>query len=82
MWGQAMNTTDKVTMVAQLMLSVLLFVGFFVALYMAWFSPHTIDPSRLRIIDTMVGVLGTTFAMVISFWFARQRNAVKEVPNE
>lgn len=71
-----MTTTDKVTMGAQIVLSILLFIGFFVALYVAWFSPHKIDPDRLRVIDTMVGVLGTTFAMVISFWFARQRNAV------
>jgi protein-S-isoprenylcysteine O-methyltransferase Ste14 len=73
-----MTTTDKVTMVAQIVLSVLLFLGFFLALYFAWFSNAEISDQRLRIIDTMVGVLGTTFAMVISFWFARQRNAVKE----
>lgn len=70
--------TDVVAMVAQLVLSVLLFVGFFVALYVAWFSPVKIDPDRLRIIDTMVGVLGAAFIAVVSFWFARQRNAVAE----
>jgi ABC-type sulfate transport system permease component len=77
-----MNQTDRITMVAQVMLTALLFVGFHVALYLAWFSPHTLEPERYRVIDTMVGVLGATFTMVVSFWFARQRNAVKEVPNE
>lgn len=71
-----MTTTDKVTMGAQIVLSILLFIGFHVALYLAWFSPHQIDPERLRIIDTMVGVLGAAFTMTIAFWFARQRNAV------
>lgn len=73
-----MTMTDRVTMVAQLVLSILLFAGFFIALYLAWFSPHTLEPERYRVIDTMVGVLGATFTMVVGFWFARQRNAVKE----
>ena len=73
-----MTTTDKVTMGAQILLSMLLFIGFFVALYMAWFSPVQISAERLRIVDTMVGVLGATFTMVIGFWFARQRNAVAQ----
>ena len=77
-----MKTIDKITMIAQLTLSVLLFLGFFVALYLAWFSNVTISAERLRVVDTMVGVLGTAFAMVISFWFARQRNAVKEEPDD
>jgi arginine exporter protein ArgO len=78
-----MSTTDRITMIAQIVLSILLFIGFHVALYLAWFSPHEIDPERLRIIDTMVGVLGAAFTMTIAFWFARQRNAVAapESPN-
>lgn len=69
---------DTIAMVAQLVLSVLLFVGFFLAMYFAWFSDTKITIERLRLLDTMVGVLGTTFTMVISFWFARQRNSVAE----
>jgi hypothetical protein len=77
-----MTTIDRITLVAQLFLTALLFVGFHVALYLAWFSPHTLEPERYRVIDTMVGVLGATFTMVVSFWFARQRNAVKEAPDD
>jgi hypothetical protein len=73
---------DTVTMLAQLTLSLLLFMGFFVALYVAWFSPVKVEADRLRVIDTMVGVLGATFTMVVGFWFARQRNAVAEKTNE
>lgn len=77
-----MSKSDRVTMGAQIVLSVLLFIGFFLALYIAWFSDVKIEDGRLRIIDTMVGVLGATFTMIVSFWFARQRNAVKEAPSE
>lgn len=68
--------TDNITLVAQLMLSVLLIVGFFGALYIAWFSHSAVSPERLRVIDTMVGALGSMVMAVVTYWFARQRNAV------
>lgn len=68
-------TVEKITLVAQFLLTMVLFAGFFIAFYIAWFSSVVIDDGRLRIIDTMVGSLGTMTAMAAAYWFARQRNA-------
>lgn len=74
---------DKVTfytLIAQAALSVVLVAGFFLSLAFAWFSNVEIPPERLRVIDTMNGSLGAAFIAVVSYWFARQRNAVAEAP--
>ena len=73
---------DRITAIAQLTLSIILVTGFFGALYIAWFSSSSIEPERLRIIDTMVGALGTMVMAVVTYWFARQRNAVTDARAE
>lgn len=67
---------ERITLIAQLSLSYLLIGGFGWALHLAWFAQIDIAPERLRIIDTMVGSLGTMVMAVVTYWFARQRNAV------
>lgn len=71
-------TTDRITVIAQLALSAVLIIGFFGALYVAWFSNSGIPADNLRIIDTMVGTLAGMTSSVIAYWFARQRNAVAD----
>lgn len=73
-------TIEKITLTAQLVLSLVLILGFFGALYIAWFSDSAIADARLRIIDTMVGALGTMVMAVVTYWFARQRNASADKP--
>ena len=72
--------SERITLVAQLILSILLFGAFGWALYLAWYASGEIQAERLRIIDTMVGSLGTMVMAVVTYWFARQRNAVAEKP--
>lgn len=67
---------ERITLIAQLVLSLLVFSSFDIALYMAWFAQGEIPAERLRIVDTMVGSLGTLLTVVGAYWFARQRNAI------
>lgn len=69
---------DRITIVAQLAITVLVVLGFFAMLGLVTLGRATLDPAQIRLADTMVGVLGTILTQIVAYWFARQRNAVAQ----
>lgn len=69
---------DRITIVAQLAITVLVVLGFFSMLGLVTLGRATLDPAQIRLADTMVGVLGTILTQIVAYWFARQRNAVAQ----
>ncbi|MCW5568773.1 MAG: hypothetical protein KIS84_11160 [Dokdonella sp.] len=71
-------STERVTIVAQLAITVLVVLGFFGMLALVTLGRAKLDPAQIRLADTMVGVLGTILTQIVAYWFARQRNAVAQ----
>lgn len=62
-------------MTAQVVLSVVFCGGYFLILYL-FISGHVKPPSDYKeMIMTLIGVLTAGVGQVLSFWFARQREA-------
>lgn len=68
---------ERITAIAQAVLTLILVLGFFAGIYLAWFADVEISPERLRIVDTMNGVAGSLAMMAAGFWLQRQRNTDK-----
>lgn len=69
---------DRVTIIAQLAITVLVVLGFFAMLGLVTLGRAKLDPAQIRLADTMVGVLGTILTQIVAYWFARQRNAIAQ----
>jgi hypothetical protein len=68
-----MNPTEKITMIAQLLLSVLFVAGYFlvVAGFMLGYVQVPVDYKEAFM--ALLGVATASVVQLFSFWFARQR---------
>lgn len=64
---------ERVIAFAQICLTVLFTLGFFLVTAIVLFGRASIPADQLRLADTLFGVLGTIMAQQSSYWFARQR---------
>lgn len=71
---------EHVVLLAQLLLTGTLFIGFFVVLLAVTLGRATIPADQMRVMDTLCGVLGTLCTQAASYWFARMRAPDVPIP--
>ncbi len=72
---------EHLILIAQLLLTGTLFIGFFVILGMVTLGRATIPQDQVRLMDTLCGVLGTLCTQAAAYWFARQRSSDSVIPS-
>jgi hypothetical protein len=73
--------SDRITLVAQLAITLIVVVGFFVMLGIVTMGRASIPTDQMRLADTLFGALCAVLVQIASYWFARQRNAVADAQN-
>lgn len=71
--------TDRVTLIAQLSITLVVVLGFFAMLGIVTMGRASIPSDQMRLADTLFGALCAVLVQIASYWFARQRNAVSDV---
>jgi hypothetical protein len=73
--------TDLLLARAQVIIAILFAVGFFGVLFALMFFAKAMSDTVVTILTGLVSVLGTLLALIMNFFFARQRPQADSIPD-
>lgn len=71
-------TGDRATAVMQFALTVIFLAGYFTIVAVVMLGRATLPAEHIRIAELLLVALTTILPQIVSYWFARQRNAIAE----